>query len=374
MITAIIFIIVLAVLILVHEFGHFIIAKKSGIRVDEFGLGFPPKIVGKKFGETEYTLNWIPFGGFVKIFGETPDDEAEKGADSSRSLINKNRWIQAAVLVGGVLFNFLFAWLLISISFFSGVNASSEDYAKYSDKFTDTGVILASVVAGTPAADAGLKLDDIIKDVRFATESTSTKALSDGPLNSKKIMAMTVKGQPLLFTVVRAGQSTTTLVTPKKGIIENDSGKYAVGILMADYGRLSLPLHLAIYEGGMSTVHYIKLVALGLVEFIGQAIVGKANYSAVSGPVGIAGYVGDAARAGFSNLLMFTAIISINLGVINFFPIPALDGGRLLFVLIEGISRKKIPFKVANTLNTVFFVLLLLLMAVVTYKDILKLF
>ena len=123
----IIFVIVLVVLILVHEFGHFITAKKSGIRVDEFGIGFPPKIFGKKIGETTYTLNWIPFGGFVKIFGENPDDESISGPDSARSFVNKKRRIQALVIVAGVLFNVILASLLFSAGFMIGMPVSDGD-------------------------------------------------------------------------------------------------------------------------------------------------------------------------------------------------------------------------------------------------------
>ncbi|MDO8575142.1 MAG: site-2 protease family protein, partial [bacterium] len=167
MVTVIIFIIVLAVLILVHEFGHFISAKKLGIRVDEFGLGFPPKLWGKKKGETEYTVNAIPFGGFVKIFGENPDDVSEKGPDSKRSFVNKPKWVQAIVLVAGVFFNFVFAWILISITFFMGVNASVTDYAKYADRITDKGVTVAMTVKDKPAYNSGLRLGDTIRSIEI---------------------------------------------------------------------------------------------------------------------------------------------------------------------------------------------------------------
>ncbi len=358
MITAIIFIIVLAILILVHEFGHFIVAKKSGIRVDEFGLGFPPRMIGKKFGGTIYSLNWIPFGGFVKIFGENPDAESESGPDSARSFINKNRWIQAAVLVAGVAFNFIFAWILISVAFFSGVPASTEDYSQYADRMHDQGVVLTMVVSDSPASKAGLKMGDMIANFE----------------SSEKLKKGIEAGEPININFTRAGVASSTTVTPVQGVISSAPEKFAIGISMGDVGTLSLPVHLAIYEGAKYTVYGIKEVAVGLGTFVWQIVAGKPDYSAVTGPVGIAGFVGDAARAGFSNLLMFIAIISINLGVINLVPFPALDGGRLLFVLIEGVTRRKIPAKVANMVNTVGFALLLLLMVFVTYKDIIKLF
>ena len=126
----IIFLIILLVLVLVHEAGHFFLAKRFGIRVDEFGFGFPPKLFGKKWGETEYTLNLLPLGGFVKIFGETPDDENINGPDSARSFVNKAKWKQAVVLVAGIAMNFLLAWVLFSFGFMSGLPTSASQAAR----------------------------------------------------------------------------------------------------------------------------------------------------------------------------------------------------------------------------------------------------
>lgn len=363
----IIFLIVLAALVFVHELGHFLAAKKSGIRVDEFGLGFPPRIVGKKVGETIYSLNAIPFGGFVKIFGENPNEESISGADSSRSLVKKSKPIQVMVLIAGIVFNFLFAWILISISFMSGVAASSEDYAQYASRIQNERVMITSISLESPADKAGLKPGDVIKKIAFDNETYSAPQLS---IQNVQNVIDESKGGDITLVYDRGGEEAAANLHAQKGIVEN---KYAIGIAMDKAGTLSLPVHLAFFEGARLTLHLIKEVAVGLFDFIVEAFRGKADYASVSGPVGIVSMVGDATALGFTYLIMFTALISINLGVINLIPFPALDGGRILFVIIEAIIRRPIKPSVANAVNSVGFVLLLLLMAVVTYKDILKL-
>jgi len=364
----ILFLIVLAVLVLVHEFGHFIVAKKSGIRVDEFGLGFPPKIWSTKKGETTYSLNAIPFGGFVKIFGENPNEESLSGPDSSRSFVRKPRHIQAAVLVAGIVFNLLFAWLLISISFLFGVTASSTDYAKYGERLKDQHIVVTMVQKGAPAEKSGLKAGDTILAV-----TTIAKAGPVGDTMSveevKNLISQS-SGKPISILYRRGGETLSTEMVATSTLL---AGKYAVGIAMENVGMLQLPIHLAVWEGARLTVHAIEAVTVGLLGFVWDAITGTADFSTVSGPVGIVGLVGDAARIGITHLLTFTAFISINLAMINLVPFPALDGGRLLFVAIEAIIRRPIKHSVANTLNMIGFALLMLLMVVVTYKDIAKL-
>ncbi|MCR4334204.1 MAG: RIP metalloprotease RseP [Patescibacteria group bacterium] len=365
----IIFLIILAALILVHEFGHFIVAKKSGIRVDEFGLGFPPRIWSKKYGETTYSLNWIPFGGFVKIFGENPDAESTTGPDSSRSFVNKNRMIQASVLIAGIAFNLLFAWILISFSFMTGILASSSDYAKYGDNFVNPHTAVIGVNKDTPADIVGIKAGDAIVSIQDDVTKDEIRGMA---VNVEAIQGFISShtNKNLILTLERNGETIKKTVMPKNGIVE---GRVAIGIAMDDVGTLHLPLQTAVWEGARLTGHMIVGVSMGLGNFIYQIFTGSANFSSISGPVGIVGLVGDATKLGFSYLLSFTAIISINLAIINLIPFPALDGGRLLFVLIEAIRRKEIPPQIANLLNMIGFALLILLMIVVTYRDILKL-
>lgn len=363
--TTILFLIVLAILVFVHELGHFLAAKKFGIRVDEFGLGFPPRMFGKKYGETVYSLNWIPFGGFVKIFGESPDSESLEGPDKNRSLVAKPRWQQVIVLIAGILFNFIFAWILISFAFMAGVASSKESYAeKYPTHFQDSRIIVSLVNPGSPAAGAGLKGGDVI--VGFTSGATQIKG-DTLDIEAIRTEIAASEGKPVTFSIKRGEEIVEKNVVAERGIIAD---KYAVGISMDEVGTLSLPAHYAIYEGGRFTVHLIIGTATGLFDLVVNAFRGEANLSSVTGPVGIAGLVGDAAGLGFAYLCMFTALISINLGVLNLIPFPALDGGRILFVTIEAIRRKNISPKIANTVNAVCFGLLLLLMLIVTFKDV----
>ncbi len=355
--TTIIFLIVLAVLIFVHELGHFLAARLCGIRVDAFALGFGPKIISKKVGETTYALNLIPFGGYVKIFGENPDDDSIHGPDMNRSLVHKPKWQQALVLIAGIFFNFLFAWILVSAAFMFGVPAATSSYPQYEDRMKDSHIVITYVNPQSPAERAGLKAGDTLTG--FPSLESLQKAIDESAL----------KG--ISLTYMRSEQVNSTTIIAEKGIVE---GKYAIGIAMDTVATLKLPIHRAIFEAMKFTVHTIDATYSGLKDLIVTAVQGKAHLSSISGPVGIAGLIGDAARLGFNYLIMFTAIISINLGVLNLVPFPALDGGRLLFVLIEAIIRRKIQPVIANTINTIGFALLLLLMVIVTFQDITKLF
>lgn len=361
--TIIIFLIVLGVLIFVHELGHFLFARWNGIRVDEFKIGFGPKLIHWGKGETRYGLNLIPFGGFVKIHGESPDEESIHGKDKDRSFVNKKKWRQITVLAAGISFNFLFAWLIYASIFTSGVTATTNGFEDYASYFTDKRIMVTAVSSGSPAERAGIKTGDVIR-------SAGDKA-SDISIEDIQTAINAGAGAPTPFTYTRGKDLAITVqVIPEKGLIAD---KYAIGIAMDDVGNLRLPLFTAIYEGGHYTLATIRDTAVGLYDFFASIFRGTADFANVSGPIGIAGIVGDAATLGFTYLLMITALISINLGVINLIPFPALDGGRILFAIIESITRKNIPAKFANAVNTTGFVLLMILMVVVTYKDIAKL-
>lgn len=377
MLTAVIFLLVLAVLIFVHELGHFLFARWNGIRVDEFKIGFGPRIFSWKRGETNYGLNLIPFGGYVKIHGEDPDDESISGADKHRSFVNKKRWQQVMVLFAGVFFNFIFAWILYSIVFMFGVTATPDGFERYSDNFKNQRIMISAVSPGSPADKAGLKMGDSI--VALGAKSADNVSTSTNYTLLEKLSVEDVQnyvnqsgGAPVTLSYVRAAQSPGEItVVPAKGIV-ND--RYAIGIAMSDVVDVKFSFFSAIYEGGHYTLVMMRETALGLYDFFGNLFKGDANFSDVSGPIGIAGIVGDAAGLGFKYLLMITALISINLGIINLIPFPALDGGRILFVIIEGVIRRRIAPPYFNITNTVGFFLLMALMIVVTYKDIAKMF
>jgi len=369
--TIILFLVVLAVLIFVHELGHFLIAKKSGIRVDEFAIGFPPKIFSWIKGETKYVLNLIPFGGYVKIFGENPDEESISGLDSARSFVNAKKWKQISVLLAGISFNIIFAWLLISISFMFGslvpIGESPSEYSKY---IKESKIVITSILPNSPAEIAGLKTGDQIVKIK---NSLALKPLENSRTTIDEIRKIIKDsdGASVEIWVNNLSDDSKITIMPERKMIDGD---YAIGVYMENVGIVKLNPFLALYEGVKLTATSFRDVAVGLGVFLFTAIRGQGDFSQVSGPVGIVGMVGDAATFGLAYFLGFVAFISLNLAVINLFPFPALDGGRVVFVLIETIIRRPIKPEIANIINATGFFILIALMLIITYRDIVKLF
>ncbi len=361
-----IFIIVLLVLVTVHEFGHFIVAKKFGIKVDEFGFGFPPRaaVLGK-IGETLYTVNWIPFGGFVKIFGENPDAESMTGPDSSRSMVNKPKVVQAAVLFAGIFFNIVFAWILISVGYMTGLPTSVSEAPKNAT-ITNQVLMITEILPNSPALAAGLQSQDIITNI-------SADGDTIGMLTPESLHDFIIAhgDSDIAITYERDKVEATTSARPVAGIIGTDKG---IGIAMDAIGIIRLPFFSAIGNGAKTTVYLLVNTLKGFGMLISGAFNGTGNLDQVSGPVGIVKIVGVAYNFGFAYLLSFTALISINLAIINLMPFPALDGGRLLFILIESIKGSRINPKAANIINFAGFIILIGLMLLVTVHDVIKLF
>lgn len=363
----IIFIIILLVLVLVHEAGHFFTAKRFGIRVDEFGFGFPPKIFGIKRGETEYTFNLLPIGGFVKIFGENPEEENINGPEAARSFVNKPRWQQALVLLAGIFANFLLAWLLFSIGFMSGLPTSVGSEPAGS-KLENVHLVVVAVLPKSPAALAGLEVGDKIMSVQSGQDS-----LMDINPDTLKSFVLNHGGKKIEIGYGR-GKSQETVLAEVTPSAENPNKEPEIGISMDEIGTAKLPPFRAFYEGLKMDWYMAENTAVGLYTLIRDSLRGHGSLAAVTGPVGMVGIVGDAYQFGFVYLLSFAALISINLAIINLIPFPALDGGRLFFLLIEKIKGSRMNPKIVNTINMVGFGLLLLLMAVITYHDVVKLF
>lgn len=366
MLTAILFLVVLTILVFVHELGHFLIAKWSKVRVDEFAIGFPPRLFSWKRGETEYALNLLPFGGYVKIFGENPD-EAETG--DKRNFAAQNRLVQAAILLGGVLFNILFAWFLFAFALTLGLTVPT-DYSG-SLPLNNVSVQVVSTLPGSPAEKAGLSTGDEI----LAVDAAGIK-LDDLSVEGVQAFIAAHKDEPVSFHLKRRSNVGTGIVieggetisvVPVEGVV---SGKAAIGVSLAELGTLQLSPVAAFTEGLKMTWRTASSVAEGLWHFAAKAFAGRASVSEVTGPVGIATLVGHASEFGFAYLLGFAAFISVNLAVINLIPFPALDGGRLLFVIIEGIIRRPLNPRILTITNAVGFVLLILLMIIVTWKDV----
>ena len=358
-----IFLVILLVLVVSHEFGHFIVAKKFGIRVDEFSFGFPPTLFKKTKGETTYKFNLLPFGGYVKIFGENPTDEAINGPDKNRSFINKPKYVQAAVLFAGVVMNFLVAWLLLSVGLMTGL-PSSAGQVPSGHSLKNESLIVTSIVPNSPAEKAGLAIGDKITLLSSKGHMTETPSPE-----SVRYFIRQYGTEPISLSYIRGGEAQKVSILP-----ETKDGTSMIGVSMDVIGSLKLPIHKAILGGFKLSWHYTVATAQGFYTLIHDAILGKADFSTITGPIGIVGTVGDAASFGFVYLLSFTALISINLAVINLIPFPALDGGRLLFLLIEKIKGSRIKPEIAGIANIVGFGLLMILMLVITYHDIVRLF
>lgn len=362
----IIFIAAIVALVVVHEFGHFVAAKLSGMRVDEFGLGYPPRALTiGKIGETEYTLNWLPLGGFVKIFGEDPSTELGVGEGDPRAFSSKNRLAQAVVLVAGVAMNIVFAYVLIAGALIAGTpRALSGDELAGA---RDTELAVAQVLTGSPAAHAGLIAGDSILN---AKDSGGEWRAAD-PKSFSAFIAES-KGSPVTLRVRHSGAEQTLTATPAAGVVPADPSRYALGVEVATIGIVPLSLGAALVEGARLTWSATLLTAQGMAHFFYGVFTLSADLSQVAGPVGIAGVVGSAAAQGIGGLLSIVALISINLALINLIPVPALDGGRLLFVIVESSIRRPIKPSVARAFTAAGFAFLILLMVVVTAHDIFK--
>ncbi len=346
MLTFIIFILVLSVLIFAHELGHFLVAKRAGIRVEKFAIGFGPSIIGFEKGETFYSLNLIPFGGYVKMYGEETQEKLP-GSFASKSV-----GARASVVSAGVIFNLILAFLFLSLVYMVGAPVAVDEGERGN-------ITILEAQAGSPAEKAGLKTGDQILRLSFGEDVLEVKTVTEvqdfiSAHENKEINIEYLRGEEVL----------KTSATPSP----------ILGIAMDKIAVVSYPIHKAIWEGLKETV----LLTVMMVKMFGVLIVdifkGGDMAAQVSGPVGIFSLVGQAAVFGFIYLLRFTALLSINLAILNMIPIPALDGGHLLFLAIEKIKRSPVSQKVMQTANLIGFALLILLMVLVTYNDIAKIF
>jgi regulator of sigma E protease len=367
MMTVIIFFLVLGLLVFVHEMGHFIVARRNGIKADEFGFGFPPRLAGfvwddekkrhrfVKGGEdvvspyTVYSLNWIPLGGFVRIKGE---DGAQKDADS---FAIKSAWVRIKVLAAGVTMNFILAWVLISIVLMMGFPQQVDPSAPVSGK---RDIQISQVLPNTPAEKMNLQPGDKILFVG------DEKAVSVAQVQE---YIGTRKGQEITLRIERGTETMTRQGTPRTEYPKNEG---SLGIGLGETELVSYSWYESIWQGAIETYHITTAMFSGLFTILKGLVVGThEGLSDVSGPVGIAKLTGQMSSLGFVYLLYFAAILSINLGVINILPIPALDGGRILFILIEIIKGSPVSQRVEGMFHQIGFALLLLLMVWVTVHD-----
>ena len=372
MLAIIIFIVILGVLVFVHELGHFVVARRNGIKAEEFGFGFPPRIFGfvknEESGKYEwvfgnkdvqskntiYSVNWIPLGGFVKIKGENGTDENDVDSFSGKSA-----WSRIKVLAAGVIMNFVLAWALIAIVFMIGAPqtidpASSSDGAK---------IQIAQIVADSPAEKAGIKVGDEILPIQRNGEKT----IEFSGIESVQEYVAEKAGEKISLQLKRGNENLEVNLVPRKNAPE---GEGPLGVALAQTEIVRYSFFSAIWEGFLTTLNLIAAIFVALVGIIKSLFMGQGVGADVAGPVGIAVLTKQVSAMGLVYILQFAALISINLGIINILPIPALDGGRILFVLIEKIKGSPVSQKVEQAFHSIFFALLIILLILITFRDI----
>lgn len=355
--TALLVIAILVFLIVVHELGHFIAAKVFGVRVEEFGVGYPPRaFTFGRFGGTEYTLNWIPFGGFVRLFGE--EEEHGRGSFSDAP-----RWKQALILIAGVTMNALAAWALFSGAYVTGVLHPVDV------RGPQTQLIVSAVVPASPADASGIKVGDEIAAVREG-EAVLTELSPAGVAEFISERA----GKEIEVSFIHEGTLRTGIMRPAHAVIPGNEGRPAVGMGMLFAETEALPLGESIRAGLSRTLNTFVVVWDGLVQIVSRSLHGKPDLSDVVGPVGLVSAVGEASSNGWGYVLSLAAFISVNLTIINLIPVPALDGGRLFIVIIESVLRVRAPKIAVQLVNAVGLALVIMLMVTVTYHDIARLF
>ena len=342
-----IFFITLGLLIFVHEYGHFWAAKRAGVRVLEFGFGFPPKLLSWRRGETKYSLNALPFGGFVKLFGE---DHQETGPGSFRSAsVAKRLWI----VLAGVFMNLLLAIAILTIGFTIGMTPMATDPAKLGGTSQEQVVIL-SVLPGSPADRAGLKSGDVLQGF------DSAEAIQQ-------------------FTRSHRGETVTIGVgetNPRQvEVVLGGDADAPLGVHVTSVSIVKLPLHKAFVAAVRETGNVIQSLARFVVGFFTNLTVRQELSEQAVGPVGIYVITEKAIDFGASYVLQLLALLSINLAVINILPFPALDGGRAIFLAAEGIfGRQVMKPKFEGLVHTIGFAILVVLLLVLTYRDIVRFF
>jgi len=351
--TLITFIIVLSLLVFVHELGHFVTAKKIGAKVEEFGFGFPPRIWGFKRGGTTYSINWIPIGGFVKIKGESGEEK-----DETDSFAGKAAWKKFIVLAAGVFMNFVLAAILLSIGFISGlphvVNDQLPDYAKVRDE----NIQVISVLTGSPADESGFLIGDAVNTIN---------GLEFAKVTEVQNFIKEREGEELEVGLMRGDEVVVRTIMPE---YLEEADVIGLGVSLAETGIVSYPWYISIWKGIETTVVMTIMIVIALYEILKNLIITQQVGLEISGPVGIAVMTGQMAKLGFAYLIQFTAVLSINLAIINFLPFPALDGGRILFLLIEKIRGKEISEKFQAIVHNTGFIILIILLLLVTFRDI----
>jgi regulator of sigma E protease len=350
---------VLSILVLVHELGHFIAAKRSGVLVEEFGIGFPPRLFGIKIKETIYSVNLIPLGGFVKLYGEEYDEISQKSKVKSKKLKNqafayKNPWQKILIIVAGVLGNFILGWFLISYLFTQGVPTPANK------------VIVEKVQDKSPAKIANLQPKDAIYALKVNQKIYPIKTSTD-------LITLTKKygGERIILYVERGKEKFQTTIIPRKNPPKNEG---PLGIVITSFVEKKYPWYQAPYYGLIHAATITQKIISELIKTLIQIVSFQKPSVDVAGPIGIARFTSEVAKFGKNAVLELMALLSLNLAVVNLLPFPALDGGRLIFALYELITKKRINKKLESYLNLFGFIFLITVAILVSINDILKIY
>lgn len=348
--TLIAFIVVLGVLIFVHELGHFLLAKLLGVGVLKFSLGFGPKLVGKKVGETEYLISAFPLGGYVKMVGEAPGEEVPKGMEEV-SFTHKPLWVRALIVFAGPAFNMVFAVLILSTLLIYGVPTLTTR--------------IGEVKEGMPAYKAGIRAGDVVVSV-MGKPVERWEELAQAIRNSTGPISMKLKRDGKIYKV-----RVTPVVSKVKNLFGEEEEVRIIGITSA--GEVMVVRHdpfTALYKGTYQSLRLIGLTILGMKKLIEGKVAIKES---LGGPILIAQLAGEQVKHGLSSFIFFIALLSVNLAIINLFPIPVLDGGHLLLFAIEFVLRRPLSEKSLDIAHKIGIVIIALLMVLVFYSDIMRL-
>jgi len=369
MLTLLIFLAVLSVLVLIHEFGHFIAARICGVKAEEFGYGFPPRAIGfvkqngkwlrvprhdqSTYKNTIWSLNWLPLGGFVRLKGEEGESATDKDSFLSQSLPRR-----FFILAAGVVMNWLLAAAIFIAGFAIGIPAQTDGLPQGAI-VRDQKVQIMEVVTGSAAEMVGIKSGDFLLSVNGVMITTATQAQSSLSEQSRASESMQM--------VLERDQHQLSVQT--KAAYLEQLKRPGLGVSLADTGIVRFPFLSAVSQGLTTTVLYTKLIFVGFGQLIRDLFTERKLIANVAGPVGIAVMTGQVVHQGFWSLMHFAALLSLNLAIINFLPIPALDGGRALFVFIESLRRRRTNPAFEAAIHRVGFAVLLILITVVTLHD-----
>jgi len=356
--TIIAFIIVLGILVLAHEFGHFIMAKRSNVKVEEFAIGFPPRIFSLKRGETNYTINAIPIGGYVKMLGELEHSK------SPRAFENQGPGKRFSIAVAGVVMNIILAWFILTLGFAIGMSPLVSPASDIPGKKLSNEIIIAGIEKGSPAEKADIKPGDTLLSASYNGSVTNFDS-------AESVIGFTSSHQNEKINVQIKRDDNQI----EKEVILSQDKEQPLGLALVDKSVVRATWYKAPYVALRETYRIAELTWAFFGSFFKNLFASGSVSDEVGGPVAIYVYTGFAVKAGIMALLQFVALLSVNLALINILPFPSLDGGRIVFIILERIFGKKIiRERVENIIHTVGFALLILLILSITYKDITRLF